>query len=265
MQTSSKPNPTQHLPRDEYGALYAAKVLSAEHQALLKEFLTKAIEEGLLPRPFVSYGKREFECLNHDVYDVRIARHRVQALVVQARTFWKDKRKGYTRSTKTYFLVERSGRKLTSRELESATCAKRAKNSTKLGQLVAHYSGGAVLPCPSPTVVVETAFKVLAEDVDGQLRSVYDDSTYELDKWRVEAVKADHGGGFYFYLDRDLALAAVQRNETFNQAWTQGKKLVLCEVEVSGRKVNYAGGKVAATRLRVLEVLQPIEAVSCPT
>ena len=120
------------LQRDQYGALDLPLVLSTELRTQVSAFVRDVVKAGHLPAPFVTYGKKEFECMNLDVYDVLIFRGKVKALVVQARSFWKNLRKGYTRSGKDYYLVIRSGRKFTAQEVEKSTCAKRAKNTTCL-------------------------------------------------------------------------------------------------------------------------------------
>lgn len=222
--------------------------------------LAKAVAAKQLRAAYITSSKAEIECLNHDVYDVSISRKRVTAVVVQVRTFWRHKRKGYTRVGRQYFLIAKRGRKLEVTELDAATCVKRAKNTTKLGQLVAHYTGGQTVRCKSPVADVYRAFKVLAQADDGGLYSVYDHSAYRRGVWRSQAAKPDHGGGFYFYWNATEALEGVRNSTTFNAAWAEGKTLVLCEVEVSGRTVDYAGGKVASTRLRVVGVPQRLEA-----
>ncbi len=177
---------------------------------------------------------------------------------MQARRFWKHLRKGYTRSGKDYFLVARSGRKFTAQEVEKSTCAKRAKNTTELGQLAKHYLGKSTVACKKPHVPVSTAFKVLAKTEDGRLVSAYDDSEYKVGVWRSEAARADHGGGFYYYLDDTLAINATQRGTTFSTSVAAGKELVLCEVEIKGREIEYGAGKWAASQLRVISEIAPV-------
>lgn len=100
-------------------------------------------------------------------------------------------------------------------EVEKFTCAKRAKNTTALGQLVKHYLGETTVAYKKARVPVSDAYKVLAKTADGRLVSAFDDSEYKIGVWRSEAAKPDHGGGFYYYLDDTLAIDATKRGTTF--------------------------------------------------
>lgn len=57
-----------------------------------------------------------------------------------------------------------------------------------------------------------------------------------------------------------MALEATQRGQTFARCASEGKSLVLCAVEVFGRVVEYDSRKRAASRLRILRELGPVEA-----
>lgn len=252
---------TKHqLARNEYGALNLSALqippLVAEVKALLAEAIR--LDTGI-QAAYIDGSKREFECINHDIFDVLLFRGKVKALVVQQRWFWKDKRKGYTRATKEYFIVIRENRKVRVQELDSRTCAKRAKNSLELGDLVKHYTGKTVVACKAPSVVVETAYKVVAQAADGSLVSAFDGSLYKPGVWRAERAEEDHGGGFYCYRDSETAVRMTQSGGTFAASVSEGKSLVLCEVEISGRRVRYDSGKVAVSRLRIVRVIGPVE------
>jgi len=256
--------PLPLLQRDEYGALLLHVHLQPTQVADVRTLLQKATaQEPGIPGAYISRSKSEFECLNHDVYDVLLVRGKVRGLVVQARWFWKHLRKTRSRMRKSYFLVTAVRNKVTVRELENATCAKRAKNTTKLGQLAGHYLGTTIVRCPAPLSTIWTAFKVLAKTADGRLVSAFDGSEYKLGIWRSEAARADHGGGYYCYPDKTVALEATERGATFHESVSDGKSLVLCEVEIAGRQVEYDSGKVAASRLRVIQELQSVVLTAC--
>ena len=247
------------LPRDEYGALNVNQVLSQEQRLQLKELLGKAVATGIIPEPFITSSKKEIKSLNLDIFDVLVFRGKVKGLVVQARNFWKDIRKGYTRIQKSYFLVMRSGKKIDIKELDNSTCVKRAKNTAALGQLVNHYLGKTTVACKSAaTVAAWTGYKVLATDGMGSLVSAFDGSAYVPGIWREETAKAGHGGGFYYYVERQLAVITTRCGATFVKSVSEGKSLVLCKVECSGKKIGYSGGKWASSRLRVIEALETV-------
>lgn len=247
------------LPRDEYGSLFVSQVLTAEQHLQLKDLLNRAVASGIVPEPFITSNKKEIDCLNLDIYDILVFRGKVKGLVVQARSFWKNIRKGYTRIQKSYFLVMSSGKKIDIKELENSTCVKRAKNTAFLGQLINHYLGKTTVACKSGAKVAAwTGYKVLALDEKGSLVSAFDGSAYFPGIWREETAKAGHRGGFYYYAEKELAVATTRCGATFAKSVSEGKSLVLCKVECSGKQVGYTGGKWAASRLRVIEVLETV-------
>lgn len=253
------------LERNIYGALNLPIHLSVEHQQQVKSLLQQAIAGPTGPSAsYIESSGKEFECINHDIYDVLMFRGKVKAIVVQERWFWKHTRKGYTRQSKEYFLVIRDQGRLRVEEVDGRTCVKRAKNATTLGDLVKHYLGKTVLKCKPATVHIRKAYKVLAREMDGSLASVYDGSLYKVGVWRSERAEEDHGGGFYCYLDSETALRQARAGQTFAEEVAAGKALVLCEVEISGRKVWYHSGKLAASRLRVVSVISSVEPQAGP-
>jgi len=225
----------------------------------VKKILAKASSQpGGIPKEYSNWDKKEFECLNHDVYDVQLIRGKVRGIVVQARYFWKHLRKSRTRLTKSYYLLSITRNQVTVQVLDSATCVKRAKNTTKLGQLTGHYEGTGNVKCASPTVENHVAYKVLAKEEDGTLVSAFDGSKYEFGKWRVQSAKANHEGGYYCYFDKVLAVNATKQGATFHRNISAGKNLVLCQVEISGRHIAYDSGKFAFSGLRVVHEIESV-------
>jgi hypothetical protein len=247
--------------RNSYGALEITGCLQAEERAAVRSLLDRAVEDELLPEPYVERSKREFESLNHHVYDVLPAEgSALAAVVVLVLWYWKHLRKERTRMTKTYYLVRPSASgTVTVTELDGRTCAKRAKNAITLGQLTRHYLGLEHVKCATPNVQSSLGYKVVAKTPEGALVSAFDGSVYKPGTWRSEAAQDDHGGGFYYYESEDLAVETTKAGRTFARCVTEGKTLVLCAVEVSGRVVEYDSGKLAASRLRILRELGPVE------
>lgn len=260
---ASKSTPAKSLlpliKRDEYGALQLNEHLQAGQIDEVRNLLKQAAnQEAGIPAEYAKRSKSDFECLNHDVYDVVIVRGKVRGVIVQTRWFWKHLRKARTRMTKSYYLVTAVRNKVTVRELENATCAKRAKNTTKLGQLSAHYLGEITVCCPSPLRPISTAFKVLSKTDTGRLLSAFDGSVYDIGTWRAETARPNHRGGYYCYLDQELAIRATELGATFHNSVSAGKSLVLCEVEIAGKRVAYDDGKFAVSRLRVVREVRAI-------
>jgi len=108
-------------------------------------------------------------------------------------------------------------------------------------------------------VHIRKAYKVAGSRKDGSLVSVYGRLALQGRVWRSERAEEDHGGGFYCHLDSEIALRQARAGQTFAEEVAAGKALVLCEVEISGRKVWYHSGKLAASRLRVVSVISSVE------
>jgi hypothetical protein len=90
------------------------------------------------------------------------------------------------------------------------------------------------------------------------LVSAFDGSAYVPGIWREKTATAGHRGGFYDYGDKELAVSSTRHGATFAKSVSEGKSLVLCKVECSGKQVGYSGGKWAAFRLRVIEELEAV-------
>ncbi len=92
--------------------------LSVKHQQQVKSLLQQAIAGPTGPSAsYIESSGKEFECINHDIYDVLMFRGKVKAIVVQERWFWKHTRKGYTRQSKEYFLIIRNQGSCASKKL----------------------------------------------------------------------------------------------------------------------------------------------------
>lgn len=246
--------------RNEYGGLQIQTCLSADENTAVRSLLSRAVNADLIPATYIERSKREFESLNHHIYDVLVAEESVIAVVVLALSYWKDLRKERTRIQKTYSLIQCAcddGVKVTA--LDGRTCARRAKNATALGQLARHYLGLERVKCATPYVETREGYKVVAKAPDGTLVSAFDGSVYKLGVWRSEAAQDDHGGGFYYYESEGLARETTPQGLTFAKCVSQGKTLVLCAVEVAGRVVEYDSGKRAASRLRILDEIGTVQ------
>src|ERR1035437_5038354 len=113
--------PRALLFRNEYGALHLGAHLEPLQVEAVHSLLKKAaaLKEGI-PATFQVFSKREYECLNHDVYDVVLVRGKVRAVVVQARLYWKHLRKSRSSLKKSYYLVSITRNKVSVVPLENA-------------------------------------------------------------------------------------------------------------------------------------------------
>ena len=112
-----------------------------------------------------------------------------------------------------------------------------------------------LLASGSRTASTETGYKVLARADNGGLASLFDNSQYELGEWRAQLARPNHGGGFYYCRTQEWARDYIYYETVAGSAPGTGRELVLCEVEVAGRKVEYDFHTRAATRLRVVREL----------
>lgn len=64
--------------------------------------------------------------------------------------------------------------------------------------------------------------------VDGEYRSIFDDSVYEIGKTRREKVQADHNGGFYVYSRPEYAKNAEVPTKSVN--YDAPRAILKCEV-----------------------------------
>lgn len=222
--------------------------------------IAKSQTKGALPAEYADFdSKGRGECLNIDLYGFN--KHGLVCVQVRETTITK-----YGSSPKkTYYVtdgreaIEVSAQKVrrainNDPTADSALRAVRADMPAKWQRKI-----GKKAPSLANPVYTRKAFKVLARTVSGPLVSVYDDSVYKPVTWRSQKAREEHGGGFYVYLSPDSAKEAAQHNEIFASAWTQGKELVLCEVETRGTCVEYASGKHAFSQIRVLREIETIE------
>ena len=94
--------------RNAYGGLEVTACLQQAKRLAVGALLDRAVEDDLLPEPYIERSNREIESLNHHVYDAWSVDGAVSAVVVLVLWYWKNLRKERTRMTKTYYLVRTS-------------------------------------------------------------------------------------------------------------------------------------------------------------
>lgn len=225
-----------------------------------------AQDKGLLPKEFQEWDdKGRGNGLTIDLYDCLPG-----LALVQVREVERVYRNGYLSVLKTYYVTDgekvvtvnkhviRRAIKATSGALGSALRAVRKNLPVAWQDLVP--DDPVRYPTPA-SLAPKPAFKVLAIDEDGTLRSVYMPSvTYPIGKYRIERAKPGHLGGLYVFPTREAALKAVNEGTAFNANWIEDRKLVLARCTVKGRTIQYGSGKMAVSMVRVDEVLEEVTA-----
>lgn len=107
-----------------------------------------------------------------------------------------------------------------------------------------------------PNLRTRRAYK-LVELRGDQLLSLYDGETvYTIGKRMAEQARPHHGGGFYAHPTAEQVLALWHSgNLVPAECYDEPKTLALIEVEISGTLIEYANGKLAATYLKPVAIL----------
>lgn len=200
-------------------------------------------------------GKRIGDALYHEIYDISPDFKKV---LVCARSVSGD-RYGQKTTGKEYFLIRVCGKGVLVRPANKALAAKAAKAAVELGEAIATVAGQKTYTAPANKI--RTGYKMVGRDGHGALVSVWDGSPWTIGKMRVEAATEDHRGGYYYYSTIEEAIAAAAVNDTFG-TWRDHRRLVVVEVEASGRHFEHCGDvatKLCASRIRpVREVAMTI-------
>ena len=232
--------------RSSFGEIIAAPELAAA-----RAMVSAAETKGKIPASFdnMSWGT----CGRERGHRIGLARwleiydFTESAVLVCARDV-EGTKYGQKTTAKAYFLIRRQGSGLRVTEASNAMAAKAAKASgAALGEAIATVTGKKSYHAPANKV--RTGFKVVAM-VEGALKSVFDESPWAVGKTRTEAATPDHEGGFYYYADIETAIKNTASNITFAEAWKEGKRLVVVEVEASGRHFEHGNGKLCASRIK---------------
>ncbi len=109
-----------------------------------------------------------------------------------------------------------------------------------------------------PSLRTRTAYKLVELRSDGTLISLYDGETvYILGKRMAEQARPQHGGGYYAHPTAEQVLALWQSgNLVPEECYASALTIALIEVQISGTIIQYANGKLAATYLKPIAVLE---------
>lgn len=108
-------------------------------------------------------------------------------------------------------------------------------------------------PPPSKWWVV---YKAVMMDNDGTLRSLYlPRIIYKIGKLYSEKARPNHGGGFYAY-------RSIEETLEFAYKWGRrygAEKIAIVKCMARGGPIEYDGGKLAFSQLRIIEVLKVLD------
>jgi len=179
---------------------------------------------------------------HHEIYD--ISPDCSKTLVCVRHT--EGTRYGIKTTSKEYFVVTRHGAHGTKvSPVSKAIAAKAAKLATRPGDAIKYVIAGK-LPPEAP----RTGYKLLVRTANGY-ESAWDNSPWQLGKPRIEAATPNHRGGLYSYADINQAIDAASRNDVFGTA-RDHSRLAIVQCEVYGAQYSHDGGKLCATKIRLL-------------
>jgi hypothetical protein len=103
-----------------------------------------------------------------------------------------------------------------------------------------------------PTRLSGTFYKQVAVLDDGRMVSIFDGKTeYVIGQELRQAVRKEHGGGFYVYAKPEYARYA----ELPARAVERSAKRAIIAVQASGQYTQYDNGKIAFSRVTPVEVV----------
>ena len=111
-----------------------------------------------------------------------------------------------------------------------------------------------------PSAKIRIAYKLVEVRADGTLISLYSGEQYVIGKRLAEAARENHNGGYYAYPTAAQVLALWNSGDLVpDRCYFDAKRLALLEVEISGTIIEYPNGKVAATYLKPIAVVDTFD------
>ena len=118
----------------------------------------------------------------------------------------------------------------------------------KLSRRASHSRLTSQSRLPSQTVI---GYKAVHIDRNDTIRSCFDWSEWQLNEWRVQEARENHGGGFYCYMrPEDAQTPALPR------ILLRPTHILRCEM--GGNSIKYNNGKVAFSKCKPLEIIASI-------
>ena len=234
--------------RNQYGALIWHGDQVQKTLIHAEKLIKRAIKSKLLEAEYIDTDKKGLgDCLNYDVYDCKRG-----AALVQRRHTMIDKYGNHPQ--KDYFLIQSNGSKKpnVSRVNHKNMIVKWSKRAKKLGDIIRADSGLIKIETGNKT---EFGYKALAKNEAGGYVSVWDGSTWRLNKERVEKATKNHTGGFYYYKTLAQCRAAALDNDIFGSC-REHSNLFIVRVRISGARYNVFDNKYCASKLTPLKLVE---------
>ena len=233
--------------RDKYGCLhpqhrddYTRERGSLEWQ--WDAALARVRECKSLPQEYDSIswdhrGRADGGATHHDIMDYDLT-----SVVVCVRET-EGGRYGVKTTCKTYYYISEGEGTETTEPI-----SRLAKTNPPLGSICARLRGE---PNGVKLTTTRETYKQMAL-VDGQMRSIYDGSPWDIGVERREAARRDHNGGLYVYASR--ARAEKAEYPTSSKLLDAPRVVVRCEAR--GIHTNYDNGKMAYSSVTPLEIVR---------
>ena len=241
----------------EYGEIIKCETATYKKAC---EIVALAQKKGLIDYPYDTTewsrkrGKFLGDMLNTDMYDVAPGRALVQYRYLTMHRY------GST-VQKEYFLVTRKGGKVTVTDMEDAKprIMKLAKSNLPLGSVIASITGKKVVKILVKTAIKQVGYKAMIRK-SGTLISVWDGTTWEMNKTKTQQATPNHQGGYYCYRNLSDCITAAQSADIFGEA-REHSNLVVVKVETSGRTYNHNakyGIKICTTNMTIKKIIGKI-------
>lgn len=88
--------------------------------------------------------------------------------------------------------------------------------------------------------------------IDGDIKSIYNNETYERGRTYIDKAKSNHQGGYYCYSTVKEAINAVFPTDSIN---SDCNKKAIVRVEMWGNSIDYSNGKKAFSYMKIIEIV----------
>ncbi len=187
---------------------------------------------------------RSGDACRHEIYDISDdGRHALLCCRMA-----EGNKYGIRTVSKKYFIISAHGKSGTRViEASKAKAAKAAKQAVSPGDAIKICMGKKKLH--NAATEKRICFKIVAK-TENSYQSVYDNSDWDLGKYRTEKSSMNHETGFYVFPSVKTAMAAWKKRLAFSDEWMTADKYALLECECSGRSYIFDNEKICISRVK---------------